>query len=191
MGSQTGDFTGGKRPRVLYTLKLTCPACNKSTLSLTEYAYEVAHFKEISIVVAKCDACGYTYRTTYMLETGKPKKIRVRVDSQEKLNYLVFKSPQSAIYIPGKGLEELPGPLGQAYITTIEGVLNRFLEASKVACGEDSDECKRVISWLERASSGLESFDFIICDADGGSKVIGEDVKIEEFDEECAKRFTH
>ena len=178
-----------KEPILLVEEDVVCPACGKPSLHVREYLYEVPYFGEIVIGEGKCSNCGYKYSDVRVAEASEPKKIVVRVNGERQLRYLLVKSATAAVYIPERGYEMVPGPAGTGFITTVEGILHRFLEALSVACrGREGDPvCAENKRWLERAIEGLERFTLVICDYEGTSRVVGVDVVEEPVDDICER----
>ena len=177
-----------KEPILLYEGVITCPVCGKRTLSLREYLYEVPYFGRLLLSSGKCSNCGYVYKDIRLAEATKPKKIIVRVNGDRELRYLLVKSAYAYLSIPEKGYEMIPGPASHGFISTVEGVLHRFMEALEVACKNkwEADEgCKANRDWLRRAIDGKEKFTLVICDYEGASKVIGDNVTELPLDQEC------
>jgi C4-type Zn-finger protein len=48
-----------------------------------------------------------------------------------------------------------------------------------------TQQCRDVLSWIERAINGEVEFTMVVCDFDGLSKIVGEDVIEGELDETC------
>jgi len=192
---ENGDLTESlmemslEEPRLIFEEKTRCPMCGSLSLVIREYVYKVPYFGEIVISEGHCERCGYKYRDVRVLNTSDPKKIVVRVSGEKELRYLLIKSSTSAVLIEERGYEMIPGPASTGFITTVEGILYRFLDATETACrGRESEPgCKENLEWLRRAIDGLERFTLIICDFDGTSAVKGENVEILELDEECER----
>jgi len=181
---------GGQVPEpvLLYSGKTRCPVCGRETLEVKEYLYEVPYFGRILIATGKCSNCGFSYRDVRLAETTKPKKIVVKVNGEKELRYLLVKSAYAYLYIPEVGYEMVPGPASTGFISTVEGVLHRFKEALDIACKEGGEDCERHYKWLEEAIEGKRPFTLVICDYEGASKVIGDNVVETELDEECLKK---
>ncbi len=176
-------------PILLYEGLITCPICNRKSLRLKEYLYEVPYFNKILITTGKCSNCGYTYRDVRLAEVTKPKKIVAYISGEEELRYLLVKSAYAYLSIPEKGYEMIPGPASQGFITTIEGVLHRFMEALNLACKNAVDNnCVDNRKWIEEAIEGKREFTLIICDYEGASKIIGEKVVEENLDKYCIEK---
>ncbi|MCE4618913.1 MAG: ZPR1 zinc finger domain-containing protein [Desulfurococcales archaeon] len=177
-----------KEPILLYKGVVTCPVCRKKSLELEEHLYEVPYFGRILLSSGKCTNCGYVYKDVRLAETTKPKKIVLRVKGEKELRYLLVKSSYAYLSILEKNYEMIPGPASHGFISTVEGVLHRFMEALEVACKgrEEEPGCLGNKKWLERAIDGKEEFTLVICDYEGASKIMGDDVIEEPLDEYCS-----
>lgn len=176
-----------KEPILLYKGRVSCPVCGKKSLELSEYLYEVPYFDKILLSTGKCTNCGFTYRDVRLAEATAPKKVYVRVKGERELRYLLVKSSYAYLSIPEKGYEMIPGPASQGFISTVEGILHRFIEALNTACKGRRDDpgCIKNKQWLNRAIEGREEFTLVICDYEGTSKIIGEGVFEEPLDKFC------
>ncbi len=191
MAEDVERFFGKLRePILLYSGRVRCPVCGRETLELKEYLYEVPYFGRILIASGTCSNCGFRYRDVRLAETTKPKKIIVKVRGERELRYLLVKSAYAYLYIPEVGYEMIPGPASTGFISTVEGVLHRFREALEVACRgeEDTEKCREHYRWIDEAIEGRREFTLIICDYEGASKVVGENVVEEELDRECLEK---
>jgi len=174
---------GAREPRLLLDEIGVCPVCGKKTFRIKAYLYEVSFFGKLLITTGQCTSCGYKYRDVKLAEATEPKRIVVHVEGERQLRYLLVKSAASAVLIPERDYEMIPGPASMGFITTVEGILHRFSEALNVMCsGEDTDRktCEEERRWLERAIDGKESFTMVICDYEGGSAVKGDPAYVEE-----------
>ncbi len=175
-----------REPILLYSDVIVCPVCGKKSLEVSSYLYTVDYFGRILMTRGICTNCGYKFRDVKLAEPTRPKKIIVYVQSEKQLRYLLVKSAYSYLAILEKGYEMIPGPASTGFITTVEGVLHRFQEALSIACsGADNEQCLQEKEWLKRAIDGLEKFTLVICDYEGASKVVGDDVEEEPLDDYC------
>ncbi|MCE4598875.1 MAG: ZPR1 zinc finger domain-containing protein [Desulfurococcales archaeon] len=177
-------------PLQLYRAVTRCPSCGSYALEITEYMYSVPYFGNIILSIGTCSSCGYKYRDVRLAEATEPKKIIVKVEGEREVRYLLIKSAMAIIYIPERGYEMLPGPASTGFITTIEGLLHRFLEVLEILCKDkpDNEVCSENREWLKNAIEGKQRFTLIICDNEGTSKVIGDNVIVTEIDEECREK---
>ncbi len=179
-----------KEPILLARETIICPVCGRRTLELSEYLYEVPHFGLIILSSGTCNSCGFKYRDVRVAETTKPKQIVVRVAGEKQLRYMLVKTALTGVLIPERGYEIIPGPASTGFISTVEGILHRIMEALEVACRdapEKREECERHRRWLEDAIEGKEQFTLILCDFEGASKVFDEDVEEKDIGEECER----
>lgn len=190
-GDDFGSLPGNvKEPILLYRGVVTCPICGRKTLELEEYLYEVPYFGRIIIGSGKCSNCGYRYRDVRLAEPTEPKKITLKVKGEKELRYLLVKSAYSYLAIPEKGYEMIPGPAGESFISTVEGILHRFMEALEAACRGRAEEpsCRENREWLSAAIDGKEEFTIVICDYEGASRVFGEGVSESPLDSYCIEK---
>ncbi len=161
-------------PKKIREEVLTCPVCGKPTLKIEEYLYEVPHVGKVILASGKCSSCGYKFSDVRLFEAKKPGKIIYRVESPEDLNALVVRSASASILIPELGLRMVPGPASEGFITTVEGVLDRFLEALHAACADpsaDKKACKEMEEKINAAKEGRIKFTLVIVDPEGVSEV--------------------
>ncbi len=176
-----------KEPKLIFQEKVKCPRCGSLSLIVREYIYTIPYFGDILLTEGFCKKCGYKFRDVKVLDASRPKKVVVEVHGEDELRYLIVKSATSAIKIKEKGYKMLPGPASVGFITTVEGILLRFLEATKVACkGRELEPgCKENLDWLKKAVDGYEEFTLVLCDFEGTSSVKGEKTHEVPIDNEC------
>ncbi|MCE4627941.1 MAG: ZPR1 zinc finger domain-containing protein [Desulfurococcales archaeon] len=184
---------GASGPQLLSDEVLVCPVCGKRTFRVRSFLYEASYFGKLLITTGECSSCGYKFRDVRLAEASEPKRIAVSVEGERQLRYLLVKSAASAVLIPERGYEMIPGPASMGFITTVEGILHRFREILEVACkGGDADEelCESERRWIERAIDGKERFTLVICDYEGGSAVKGEPEYVREgpLDKVCLEK---
>jgi len=144
-------------------------------LKTTVVEKDLPHFGRAVMMVSKCSSCGYTHTDVVELEDRGHKTLKFSVDSRDKLNYLVVRSSTCRVEIPEAGLELSPGPFSNGFITTVEGVLDRF-ETAVLSADPESEEGRRrrekIIQWIKRAKDGKERFTLVLEDPRGVSGVI-------------------
>ncbi|MEN2999298.1 MAG: ZPR1 zinc finger domain-containing protein [Acidilobaceae archaeon] len=162
---------------------LTCPYC-RGEMNVSVYLYEIPYVGPILITVMNCPSCGFRRREVSVAESGEALKIKVRVEGEEELKYLVVKSSTASVAIPEAGLEYVPGPYAQGVITTVEGILHEFLGALEVICQERRERCEEARKWLNEAIEGKARFTLVMCDPEGKSNVFGK-AERSSMDVEC------
>ncbi len=178
----------GERLAKLGEMAVRCPSCGREELVLEDYLYDVPHVGRVILTSGRCRHCGYKFNDIRLAEARHPRRLVLRVEGPDDLNALVVRASSSSILIPELGLEMKPGPASQGFITTVEGVLARFLEALHVACSSpdaDREACKRKEAEIVEAMRGRRSFTLVLEDPEGvstvaSSKVVEEPLKTED-----------
>ncbi|MCE4611537.1 MAG: ZPR1 zinc finger domain-containing protein [Desulfurococcales archaeon] len=167
-----------------------CPACGSKSMEVNEYLYDVPYFNTIIISVGKCKSCGYSFRDVRVAEVLKPRKILIKVSGERELRLLIAKSPMSSILIKELGASMTPGPASVGFITTVEGLIERFIEVASHVCKNldeaSKSECYDTLEKLKMIKDGRFNATIIICDYDGLTRIAGEGLISEvELDYEC------
>jgi len=172
--------------------KIDCSVCNaKNCVEVMTHTEEIPYFGEIMETVLICEKCGFKHTDIIGLEQKEPSKYSLKVN-RSNLNARVVKSQSATIIIPELGLKVEPGSKSQGYVSNIEGVLNRFIDAIETALRwvEDSESeknGKKIIEAIEKIKSGDGSATIIIKDPLGQSIIIHDDVLKEKLSKEELK----
>ena len=164
------------------TLKTTCPACKKETLTITAITHTVAYFGEIIQNVAVCENCGFKHTDVSIAGQKEPMRYKYHVTSRDDMSVRVVRSTSGTVRIPEMGALIEPGPAAEAYITNIEGILDRIRTAVLIArhdpeSQEAFERCDQVLEQIEMAREGRFEFTLIIDDPYGNSAIISEEVE--------------
>ncbi|WP_317896452.1 ZPR1 zinc finger domain-containing protein [Pyrofollis japonicus] len=165
---------------------VTCPICGSKSLRITDYLYDLPLVGKIILTTGKCEKCGYKYNDVRLAEAKPPQRIILKVEDEDDLNALVVRASSASIIIPEKGLEMHPGPASQGFITTVEGLLERFREAIELACKDpeaSKEKCNELLEWIKRAKEGQEDFTVIIEDPEGVSTIVSPKARTEPLNE--------
>ncbi len=163
---------------------MKCPYC-KADLEIYEKIHKIPYFGEILIFTVRCPKCGFRKTDIEILkEEGKTKYI-LEVKEEEDLNSLVIRSTTGRIEIPELGVEIEPGPAAEAFITTVEGILDRIERIVKVAMRwrleegnlEAYEKAKEILNKINLAKEGKFSFTLIIEDERGNSAIVSKKAK--------------
>jgi zinc finger protein len=110
------------------------------------------------------------------LECKAPSRIEFKVKGPVDLSARLIRSSTSRIIIPELGLELMPGPRSEAFITNIEGLLERFLQVAEQLKGKKKrGKAERLSKEIKRAMDGSAQFTVIVEDDMGNSAVIPAD----------------
>ncbi len=159
-----------------------CPACGRETLKLEDYLYDMPHVGKVILTSGKCSHCGYRFNDVRLAEAREPQRIILKVTEQNDINALVVKASTATVKIPELGLEMKPGPASEGFITTVEGLLHRFLDALHVACSDPSADraaCKAKEQEIREAIEGRRKFTIIIEDPEGVSTIVSAKARVE------------
>ncbi len=159
----------------LYSATTPCPTCSLDTFHYQEVLYEVPYFGNVLIQSGHCTNCGYRFFDLEYGEVGKPTKIVFTAeDAEDVAKSLVVRSRTGSIHSPDLGFSLEPGSLGEPFITTVEGFLQRvvtYAEKLKTLSPETSGEVDRFIARVrEKMERG--GFTLVVEDPLGKSLVV-------------------
>ncbi len=109
-------------------LDAPCPVCGKKTLYYHANELDIPNFGKCLQSTIVCKSCGYRHSDIIMLETHEPIRYEMIVENTKDLNTRVIRSTSGTIIIPEIGAKMEPGPFSEAFITNVEGILNRFVD---------------------------------------------------------------
>ncbi len=164
----------------------TCPVCGKKTLDVVFREEKIPHFGRVVLSTSFCRSCGFRHTDVYEMEERKPARFVLRVDSPEKLNYYVIRSSTGRIEIVEIGMELSPGPYSQGFITTVEGILDRFLGVLPLF--REYGNVQHIEDFLKKAMEGKQPFTLVVEDPRGLSRIVGKDVEIREYGDESSQQ---
>mgnify|MGYP006290837763 CR=1 FL=1 len=156
------------------SLTVKCPACNKSTFKVIQKTDTIPHFGEVLETFASCESCGYKTNDILPLEKHEPVDRKIEINS-DVLEWRIVKSKFCTIEFPELGITIEPGPGSEAYISNIEGLINRTIEAlsrSKKVVKNKDKEVDEIVSKLEDIKQGKGKLTLKIKDKTGQSKII-------------------
>jgi len=164
-----------KYAKETYIYKTSCPYCNKGTLIINEIIYNVPGLEDVLLVSKRCTSCGYKHTNLLPLKKKRHTRIYIKVSREKDLKTKILRSNTSTIEIPEIGAELSPGLIASTFITNIEGILQRFLDAlSTMKILDISGESEKVIEVkkkIEQMARGKIPFTVIIDDPLGISSL--------------------
>jgi len=151
-----------------------CPVCGSTgTLRIAYRALSVPHEGDAILLSLKCSACGYRATDLIFLKEEEEKLLRKEVRSPEDLNYLVYLTPGATVRVPELGLELELKETDKGFVTTIEGLVDRFRESAEFLCqSAEEGECSSVLKAIERALQGEIPFTLFVEDPSGRSRIV-------------------
>jgi zinc finger protein len=157
---------------------VTCASCGQKTLVVKELYYEVPRFGTLVLISMLCSNCGYRVFDSISLEYKGPKRIEFKVSGLNDLSAKVIRSTMSSITIPELGIELKPGPRSDAFITNIEGLLDRFATVAEqlvsTSKGVSLEKANAALHKIRLAMDGKVPFTLMIEDESGNSAVVPE-----------------
>ncbi len=158
----------------------TCASCGKDGMKVKELYTDVPRFGMAVMITMLCPDCGYRVFDVISLEDRGPAHIAYPVKSPKDLSARVIRSSTSTISIPELGLELQPGDRSEAFITNVEGLLDRFLAISeqllRIAEGKSNRaKAKRAMKRIKSAMDGNAEFTVMLEDEFGNGAVLPPD----------------
>ena len=151
-----------------------CPLCGAES-ELHFVPYKIPIFGEIMITTAVCSSCGYHTTDVMVLTEGKKRRYETVISSADDLNAIVIRSPFGTITIPELYVTVEP-KRGDAFISSVEGVLNRVEGVVKMLAreveGTGKERAETVLDQIDRIKAGKASMTLIIDDPTGNSAII-------------------
>ena len=161
---------------------------SKEKLKMLTFSSEIPYFGEHTQISIVCESCGWKHTDFIPSDGEKPGLWRLQIDDKEKMSARVIRSSSCTIRIETLELEVSPGSSSSGYVSNIEGVLNRFIDAISIVMKEDdaniSTTANNLIRTLESAKDGCGALNIVLLDPKGRSQIIHKDVISRELTED-------
>jgi zinc finger protein len=158
-----------------------CPVCN-AEITFDWETKEIPHFGEAMVIAGVCESCGFRLSDVILLSQGEPVRYTITIEDAEDLNARVIRSTSGTIRLPELGINVEPGPASDAYISNVEGVLQKvkgivaFATKSARDAGVEENtrrgEC--ILERIEQAMNGIGPLTIILEDPLGNSAIVSE-----------------
>lgn len=167
--------------------EVLCPVCNEK-LYYIQMMTDIAFERQILIQTYFCKKCLYKKNQVVQMNRGEPLRESLLIRNMDDLRTIIYRSPETRIYIPEIDAEISPGETSSGEVTTVEGVITRTWERMFSAMeGFDGTEEE-----YERAKRKMESiiswnffpFTLIMEDPSGTSRIQSSRAIIEKIDQE-------
>ncbi|MDT7887524.1 MAG: hypothetical protein RQ885_00940 [Desulfurococcales archaeon] len=156
---------------VLYEIPIEDPECGSGSVMKVLRRGDPTVGNQISIVVI-CPQWSYRYFEEIPEDImGGERVIIIEVNNPDDLSRKLFKSREATVTIPEIGLVSTPRSGAVDEITTVDGLLEKYIEHLEPMCNETENpmRCREVVEWMKRAMKGEERFTLIIEDPSGRS----------------------
>jgi len=168
---------------------IPCPTCGRE-LKLITTTYDVPFFGKVLLTSIVCE-CGFKHADSIVYELKDPVRFKIKINSKN-LYTKIIRSTSGTIRIPEIGVDIEPGPASQAFITNLEGILNRvvgIVEAAKRWNADDKqkvDRCNWILNKIEKTIEGEDELTLILEDPFGNSLILSDEAFKEKMSKEEA-----
>ncbi len=157
-----------------------CASCGKETLKVKELYTNIPRFGDAVMITMICPNCGYRIFDVISLEDRGTVNVNYHVKTPKDLSARVIRSSTSTLSIPELGLELVPGNRSDAFITNVEGLLDRFLAISeqllRSAEGEtEKANAEAAMRRIQDAMDGKVGFTVTLSDEFGNGAILPPD----------------
>jgi len=173
-------------------VEITCPLCGK-VAELITVKYEIPYFNEVLLTSVSCE-CGFRHSDCVVLGVKDPVRYKLRVKGSNLFTKVV-RSTSGTIRVPELGVVVEPGPASQAFITNLEGVLDRIKDVVLMAMRWKTEEgdkkavvrCEEILKMIENVIEGKNELTLIIEDPFGNSLIASPEAEKENLSVEELK----
>lgn len=157
---------------------ISCPVCKEKTFTVMQRLDNIPYFGEVLETFASCSNCKYKTSDVLPVEEKKAPALHKKAVSKEAhLSLRLVKSKNATVEIPEIGLTIEPGPDSEAFITNIEGMLDRIIDTVagfKINHPEKKSEIDKTLADLQKMKKAKKKFTLIIRDKSGQSAILDE-----------------
>jgi zinc finger protein len=159
-----------------------CPICN-NVLEMRWHEDNIPYFGDIMEISSVCP-CGFRYADTLILGQREPMRHTIKVNCIDHMCTRVIRSTSGTIHIPEWGVLIEPGPASEAYISNVEGVLERIEKVVGMArrwaeTDEEAGNADKLLCDITAAKEGKVCFTLIIEDPLGNSAIVDQTTCVE------------
>ena len=176
------------------TIGIPCQQCSTEGITMLTSSSEIPYFGEYTQITLCCDNCGWKHTDFIPSEGVLPGFWSLEIDESDKLDARVVRSSSCTVRIPEVEIEVFPGSSSSGFITNIEGLINRFIDAIgtivRGANGDSDDdgeeEALALLEKLDNVKSGLESVTIELLDPRGRSQIVHDQADSRELEQDEA-----
>ena len=169
-----------------------CPACQAKGMEYNAENIDLPYLGESLETMLRCTACGYRHVDFVLTQTKDPTRHTYVVRKEDDMMVRVVRSASGTIRIPELGVDIEPGIASDAFITNIEGILNRIDRILSQLRNDATEEevLQKVLAMQEtlvalRAGTGPE-VTLVIEDPFGNSAIADDGATVETLTPEEA-----
>lgn len=180
-------------------IESSCPVCeDENSLKMIAHTTEIAYFGEHTQITLLCSNCGLRQTDFIPAEEKTPGVWSLKLSSAKHLDVRVIRGSNCTVEIPELELSVFPGTHSSGYVSNVEGVLNRFIDAIKISKNqysnqENSEEylkCLTLLDSLEEIKKGVFNHEItlIFSDPMGHSKILDDKASFRLLSKEEAEK---
>ena len=157
---------------------ILCPICGRELKTFVT-TYDAPFFGRVLITSISCE-CGFRHADSIVVDTKEPTRYTIKIN-RHNLFTKVIRSTSGTIRIPEIGVSIEPGPASQAFITNLEGVLDRIEGIVKTAMRWNSEDeekvrrCEWILEKIRNTIEGDEELTLILEDPFGNSLIVSDE----------------
>lgn len=168
--------TWEKKPGIVPMGKVPCPSCN-GDLAISQLQEDIPYFGPISVITTKCRSCEFKHNDIIILQAQHPTRCSIDITEPRDLEARVIRSSSATISMPELRVEITPGPFAEAFVSNVEGVLERVQNATRSMITLADSKKQRTqgehfLEKLEHARNAKLPFRLIVKDPMGNSAII-------------------
>ncbi len=170
---------------------ISCPSCGRE-LRIVTITYEVPFFGTVLLTSISCE-CGFKHADSIVADIKEPTRYIIKIN-KDTLFTKVIRSTSGTIRIPELGTSIEPGPASQAFITNLEGVLDRIENVVRMAMRWNADDeekvarCKWILERIRKTLEGEDELTLILEDPYGNSIILSDEAFREAMSKEEAEK---
>lgn len=151
---------------------------------------EIPYFGACLETVLVCGSCHFRHADFLILSQKDPVRHAFRVESPDDLSVRVVRSNSCTFRLPEIGFTAEPTPRSEAFITNVQGILDRARNVLLTARTIYSDEPETVrvaeekLAHIARMEAGEEPVTVILDDPFGNSAILSERTDVRALTEE-------
>ncbi len=160
-------------------LDAPCPGCGHRPLKYLIVDLDLPYFGDALQTTILCEECGFKHADVLILSQKEPVHYEMRISGEEDLCVRVVRSSSGTIRIPEVGMEMEPGPLSEAFVSNVEGVLMRFVDILSFLQRTSESEAERerimeIFRFIGLVRSGKKSATLVLEDPLGNSAILSD-----------------
>ena len=151
--------------------------CGSQGLDYSTSILDVPYFKEVVSTQVVCHSCKYRHNDVFIVTEREPQRYEYRIKEPTDLNVRIIRSTSGTLEVPELGIKVEPAGMSEAFITNIEGVINRMEDAVNIAINSSKDKealkrGKDILDTVQAIKTGKKEASLILEDPMGNSAII-------------------